>query len=150
MTWPGAPTIYYGDEAGVCGFTDPDNRRTYPWGHEDQQMIQFHRDIIALRKKYPVLRDGSIKKLGSDYNFIAYGRFSRGEQCIIIINNNSHEVDKEIAAWEVGTHRSGNMRVVFQSTEKGYSLAETVHPLHTGMLKIKLPATSATVLRFDR
>mgnify|MGYP002224581700 FL=1 len=32
MTWPGAPTIYYGDEAGLCGFTDPDNRRTYPWG----------------------------------------------------------------------------------------------------------------------
>ena len=32
MTWVGAPTIYYGDEAGVCGFTDPDNRRTYPWG----------------------------------------------------------------------------------------------------------------------
>ena len=30
MTWPGAPTIYYGDEAGVCGWTDPDNRRTYP------------------------------------------------------------------------------------------------------------------------
>ncbi len=35
MTWPGAPTIYYGDEAGLCGFTDPDNRRTYPWGRED-------------------------------------------------------------------------------------------------------------------
>lgn len=32
MTWPGAPAIYYGDETGVCGFTDPDNRRTYPWG----------------------------------------------------------------------------------------------------------------------
>ncbi|GFI58869.1 amylopullulanase [Muribaculaceae bacterium] len=32
MTWPGSPTIYYGDEAGVTGFTDPDNRRTYPWG----------------------------------------------------------------------------------------------------------------------
>ena len=30
MTWVGAPTVYYGDEAGVCGFTDPDNRRTYP------------------------------------------------------------------------------------------------------------------------
>ena len=35
MTWVGAPTVYYGDEAGVCGFTDPDNRRTYPWGKED-------------------------------------------------------------------------------------------------------------------
>ena len=41
MTWPGAPTVYYGDEAGVCGFTDPDNRRTYPWGHEDQELIAF-------------------------------------------------------------------------------------------------------------
>ena len=47
MTWPGAPTIYYGDEAGVCGFTDPDNRRTYPWGREDQQMLEFHRKAIA-------------------------------------------------------------------------------------------------------
>lgn len=43
MTWPGAPTIYYGDEAGVCGFTDPDNRRTYPWGAEDQELMEFHR-----------------------------------------------------------------------------------------------------------
>lgn len=42
MTWVGAPTVYYGDEAGVCGFTDPDNRRTYPWGHEDQELIAFH------------------------------------------------------------------------------------------------------------
>jgi len=50
MTWVGAPTIYYGDEAGLCGFTDPDSRRTYPWGHEDQEMIQFHKDIIRLRK----------------------------------------------------------------------------------------------------
>ena len=43
MTWPGAPTVYYGDEAGVCGFTDPDNRRTYPWGHEDKELIDFHK-----------------------------------------------------------------------------------------------------------
>ena len=42
LTWPGAPTLYYGDEAGLCGFTDPDNRRTYPWGREDREMIRFH------------------------------------------------------------------------------------------------------------
>ena len=40
MTWPGAPTIYYGDEAGLCGFTDPDNRRTYPWGREDRELTK--------------------------------------------------------------------------------------------------------------
>ena len=51
MTWGGAPTVYYGDEAGVCGFTDPDNRRTYPWGHEDQMMIAFHRDMIKIHKE---------------------------------------------------------------------------------------------------
>ena len=150
MTWPGAPTIYYGDEAGVCGFTDPDNRRTYPWGHEDQQMIQFHRDIIALRKKYPALREGSIKRLGSDYNYIAYGRFTRDQQCAILINNNNTEVEKEVSVWEIGTHRSGYMRVVFQSFDRGYSLRETVYQLHTGLLKITLPKWSATVLVFQQ
>ena len=53
MTWPGAPTVYYGDEAGVCGFTDPDNRRTYPWGHEDQMMIAFHRDCLLYTSPSP-------------------------------------------------------------------------------------------------
>ena len=48
MTWPGAPTVYYGDEAGVTGFTDPDNRRTYPWGREDKELIRFHKDMIAI------------------------------------------------------------------------------------------------------
>ncbi|MCD7817943.1 MAG: glycoside hydrolase family 13 protein, partial [Lachnospiraceae bacterium] len=74
MTWPGAPTLYYGDEAGVCGFTDPDNRRTYPWGHEDRQMLEFHRCVIALHRRYPVLSRGSLCFLGSDKNWLAYGR----------------------------------------------------------------------------
>lgn len=63
MTWPGAPTIYYGDEAGVCGFTDPDNRRTYPWGHEDQELIDFHREMIRIHKENRELLTGSIKRL---------------------------------------------------------------------------------------
>ena len=56
MTWPGAPTIYYGDEAGLCGWTDPDNRRTYPWGREDNELIEFHRQLIRIHKDYQVLR----------------------------------------------------------------------------------------------
>lgn len=61
MTWPGAPTIYYGDEAGVCGWTDPDNRRTYPWGHEDKELIEFHKAVINIHKSVPALIDGSYK-----------------------------------------------------------------------------------------
>lgn len=55
MTWPGAPTIYYGDETGVCGWTDPDSRRTYPWGREDFELIEFHRYIIRIHKISPAL-----------------------------------------------------------------------------------------------
>ena len=61
MTWPGAPTIYYGDEAGVCGFTDPDNRRTYPWGHEDRELIDFHKAIIRIHKEHKEFLTGSLK-----------------------------------------------------------------------------------------
>ena len=46
MTWVGAPTVYYGDEAGVCGFTDPDNRRTYPWGHENHKLDRIFTKIL--------------------------------------------------------------------------------------------------------
>ena len=49
-TIPGVPCVYYGDEAGVCGFTDPDNRRTYPWGREDQEMIAFHKSMIRIHQ----------------------------------------------------------------------------------------------------
>ena len=52
MTWPGAPTLYYGDEAGLCGWTDPDNRRTYPW--EEKTRISFSTTEIlspSIRKK---------------------------------------------------------------------------------------------------
>ena len=48
MTWPGAPTLYYGDEAGVCGWTDPDSRRTYPWGREDLELMEFHRYMAGI------------------------------------------------------------------------------------------------------
>ncbi len=150
MTWYGAPTIYYGDEAGVCGFTDPDNRRTYPWGHEDQQMIRFHKDIIALRKEHPVLRSGSLKSIDSGYNFLAYGRFSKEDQILVLINNNNHEISVELTVWELGTHRSGYMEVLMQSDGEGYTMSGPIYPLRTGVLSITLPATSATLLEHVR
>ena len=51
MTWPGAPTLYYGDEAGVCGWTDPDSRRTYPWGKEDLEPVSYtHLDVYKRQR----------------------------------------------------------------------------------------------------
>lgn len=148
MTWIGAPTIYYGDEAGVCGFTDPDNRRTYPWGREDQQLITFHKDIIALRNQYKELRDGSLKCIDSDYNYLAYGRFNDSGQCLILINNNDKALEKEVNVWEIGTKKEGKMVTLFQSKEKEYFLGGVEYKMEVGRIKITLPPTSATILKF--
>lgn len=87
MTWPGAPTVYYADEAGQVGWTDPDNRRTYPWGHEDMSLISLHRDLISLRKRLPVLRCGSVRPLLADYGLIAYARFDADTRVVVAVNN---------------------------------------------------------------
>ncbi len=149
MTWIGAPTIYYGDEAGLCGFTDPDNRRTYPWGHEDKAMIAFHKDIIRIRRENPELRCGSLKYVDSDYNYMAYARFNREGQCIILINNNDHFITREITVWEVGIPKKGRMLTLIQSNENGYLMNGAAYDIHVGKIKIELPKTSATILKYD-
>ena len=93
MTWVGCPTVYYGDEAGLCGFTDPDNRRTYPWGREDQDLLAFHREMIRIRKEHPVLRYGSTRFLTMEEQFISYGRFD-GRETILVLMNNAQEERK--------------------------------------------------------
>ncbi len=148
MTWMGAPTIYYGDEAGLCGFTDPDNRRTYPWGHEDHELIAFHREIIRIHKGNQELKTGSIKYIDADYNYLAYGRFSRREQCVILVNNNQHELEKEVMVWEVNIPRSGVMVQLIQTTERGYSLEPVEYSIFAGKIKVSLPAFSAMILKY--
>lgn len=79
MTWTGAPTIYYGDEAGLGGFTDPDNRRAYPWGHEDHALILYHKVLTGLRRTSPALRRGSLMRLPDSDGLLAFARFTRGK-----------------------------------------------------------------------
>lgn len=150
MTWMGAPTIYYGDEAGLCGFTDPDNRRTYPWGKEDKELIQFHKDIIRIRKENEALRTGSIKYMDADYNYVAYGRFNRKSQCVILVNNNSHEITRDITVWETGADKEGTMVQLIETHDGGYSTEPAEYPVTMGKMKITLPKTSAVVLRFEK
>lgn len=149
MTWPGAPTIYYGDEAGVCGFTDPDNRRTYPWGHEDKELIAFHKDIIKIHKTYQEFLTGSIKCVEADYNVIGYGRFTREGQSLILLNNNDHEVTKDISVWYLGIPKECTMNRLFLSAADGYTTEAKEYPVVAGKIKVALPATSALVLRHE-
>lgn len=147
MTWIGAPTIYYGDEAGVCGFTDPDSRRTYPWGHEDLEMIAFHKDIIRLRKENDELRTGSLKYVDSDYNYISYGRFHNKGQCLILINNNDHPITKRVFVWELNIPKNCKMKVLLQTDDSGYHLNGQEYEVKAGKMTIELPKNCAVILK---
>ncbi|SDB25073.1 glycoside hydrolase family 13 protein [Eubacterium oxidoreducens] len=147
MTWPGAPTIYYGDEAGVCGFTDPDNRRTYPWGNEDKELIRYHKELIALHKSSPVFKNGSLKIVKDDENILAYGRFTRAEQYVVIINIANKPEEITISAWELGLPQEGCLKQLIFSNEDGYSTAPVEYKMQNGRFDIQMQRYSAVVLK---
>ena len=150
MTWPGAPTIYYGDEAGVCGFTDPDNRRTYPWGHEDQELIRFHKEMIRIHKEHEEIRTGSLKYIDGDYNVLGYGRFNRRAVTAVMVNNNDHEITREVSIWHLGIPKESVVKRLMLTTENGYDVAECEYPVVGGKITLTLPKTSAIILHYER
>lgn len=145
MTWPGAPTVYYGDEAGVCGWTDPDSRRTYPWGHEDLELIEYHRYMIRLHKALPVLRRGAVKELLAGRNVIAYGRMLGKYQAVVAVNNNAQERELELPVWQLGITGEVPLARLMLSTEEGYNVGALRYPVRDGMLKLKMPPYSAAL-----
>lgn len=147
MTWPGAPTIYYGDEAGVCGFTDPDNRRTYPWGNEDHDLINFHKEMIRIHKENPELKTGSLRRAFADYNMIGYARFNRKEQILVVCNNNYSEQTREISVWEFGIPRNCGMKRLMLTHADGYTTDEQAYAVINGKIRVTLPPTSVIILK---
>lgn len=74
FTLPGIPSVYYGDEAGMTGGHDPLNRQYYPWGHEDEELQGLIVRLGALRKKYPVFKEGRLNILFADQGVVVYRR----------------------------------------------------------------------------
>lgn len=148
MTWPGAPTIYYGDEAGVCGWTDPDNRRTYPWGNEDRELIDFHKDIIAIHKKHAAFMKGSVAFVYANYKVVAYGRFTDNEAALVILNNDYEEQVLKLHLRRLGIADGDKLRMLIQTTESGYTMENVEYTVTNNTLEIKVPQISATVLYF--
>lgn len=146
MTWPGAPTLYYGDEAGVCGWTDPDNRRTYPWGSENYEMIEFYRYMISLHKHLPALRRGSLKQLLAGHQLIAYGRMHGANRCAVVINNQVEGRVVEVPVWELGVVDGQVMRRLMLSHEDGYNAGAAKYPVKGGVAVLDLPGHGGALL----
>lgn len=87
ITYPGAPSIYYGDEVGLPGKLDPDSRRGFPMeAHWDIYVLKYHQKLIALRQKYPALRIGSYHILYAEGTVYVFDRILGNEELIIAVN----------------------------------------------------------------
>jgi len=88
MTMPGVPCIYYGDEAGVEGCTDPYNRSTYPWDNPDEDCRTIYRNAIGIRRSLPVLVEGDIEPFCYNDDVLGFYRFDE-KSCVCVMVNRS-------------------------------------------------------------
>lgn len=95
MTYPGAPTIYYGDELGMTGADDPDNRRGMIWGEGNKELVEWYAKLANIRGKYAALRTGEIIPLSFEEKEIMSYIRSDKEDTLFVITNNAAD-DKKV------------------------------------------------------
>ncbi|AFY41219.1 glycoside hydrolase family 13 protein [Nostoc sp. PCC 7107] len=87
LTFPGAPSIYYGDEVGLPGAIDPDSRRSFPLeANWDQEILQTHRQLIDIRQAYQALRIGDYQVLYAQGTLYVFARTLGTEELMIVVN----------------------------------------------------------------
>ncbi len=147
MTLPGAPTLYYGDEAGVCGWTDPDNRRTYPWGREDFELLEFYREAISIHRQNQTLKTGSYQPLAEEYNFLSYGRFDEDGAVVVAINTSNQDMEVTIPVWLLGTENGQKYERLIETTRELYNCGRIQTEQYEGQIQITVKGDSAVVYR---
>ena len=150
MTWMGAPTVYYGDEAGVCGFTDPDNRRTYPWGKENKGLLDFHKTAIRMHKESSALKTGSMRFLYGANNIVAYARFDEKETMVVVVNHGCEKSEVYIPVWQAEVPMHAEMEQILYTYVDGVSEDRVLLPVDQGKLLLSMGQTSAAVLRYKK
>ncbi|MCC0176827.1 alpha-amylase [Waterburya agarophytonicola K14] len=138
MTFPGAPSIFYGDEVGLIGGKDPDCRRVFPEAEKwDVEILKAHKELIGLRHKYPSLRTGSYHTLYADRNVYIFARVLDEEEIIVAVNIGQEQSLAEFVVTELQSQPSN---VVY-----GSGRLEWHNTTNANKLEITLPAKSSLV-----
>ena len=145
MTWTGAPTLYYGDETGLCGWTDPDNRRSFPWGSENWELIEFHRCVINLRKQHHALRRGALVGLAGEHGLVAYGRFFKDDCVVVVVNAGDYYRRVELQVDMAGIVSDGLITRVLETTEDGYNMGRLPVMVKGGRISVEMKPMSSMV-----
>ena len=129
--FPGSPTLFYGDEAGMQGFEDPLNRGTYPWGQEDTGLLDFFRALGRLRKKRRSLQSGSLTYIYAQGGGLVITREHEGETTMVALNAGD-EVLTLTLPWPGGMAEDGLTGQRFLSVN--------------GQLRLSLPPLDGVIL----
>ena len=135
FTMPGSPTIYYGDEAGVQGFEDPFNRRTYPWGNEDGSLLDFYRRLGGVRTHSSALTGGELRFVRAKGGLLVYERWDEHERVFVIINRDAEENVVRLPCHSV--------------TDLMHTGGSTRTSAELGDLALRIPGRTARILRAD-
>lgn len=148
FTLPGVPCIYYGDEAGMSGGTDPDNRRTFPWGKENLFLQDWYRQLSHLRQRYAALSTGRYIPLLARGAILVYARVIEGGKdlfgepavdAVFIIALNSSKATEQVTVDTEG-FAYGIMDNVLDPVSGPVTAVQ-------GMLNLTLKPLSGTILQ---
>lgn len=140
FTLPGTPTIYYGDEIGMEGGDDPDCRRPFPWSQDryKEDLLDYFRSLIRVRKEEPALRRGDFRELSADNSVFSYTRTDESTDVIGAVNSanetQSHRVEVK------GLDGSTDPKLIFG--KGSFSAVE-------GNINLRLPARGYILLKID-
>ena len=146
VTLPGAPTVYYGDEVGVCGFTDPDSRRTYPWGHENLELLEYHRYMNRWHKVRKELKSGSLIKLISNAGAVCYARVLKDNVSVIVINTGEYAKKIDIPLYLTGMRDNAIISRVIYTNGTGYNVGRVTYENDNGYLNMEIEPHSGYLL----